>query len=66
MNEQQWNEYSLMMARNLMNAGTAASITWFNGHGLQAHVLAPENFYGMQNTCPPLVVTDRVWNEDIW
>lgn len=66
MNEQQWNEYSLMMARNSMNSGTATSITWFNGHDLQARFLGPEDFYGMQNTCPPLVVTDRVWNDDIW
>lgn len=68
MNEQKWKAYCQFMA-----AAQSQSQQEMNLAHVQAANAAtnmPEWFKGaanrMRNMVPPLVVTDRVWNEDIW
>lgn len=66
MNEHQWREYAARLSAG-MQAMTQEQLQSQACINAVANVaLTTMGAASLANTVPPLVITDRIWNEDIW
>lgn len=66
MTEEEWKEYTIRLSKGIqaMTQEQLQNQAYMNA--IANVSLTAVGFASLANTFPPLVITDRVWNEDIW